>query len=326
MYLTQRGGISFPDNVNRTNIRQDTALFDFQVNGFGGVDFQSPGLNLAQMRQAVAALQHHRMTAIFFTLITDSIDSLCRKLERIEALRRQDERIATTVCGYHLEGPWISPEPGYHGAHPVDLICRPSLTDYRRLRDAAGGNLKLITLAPEIEGCISIVEAASRDEVRIGLGHTNASEEAIDAAIRAGATLGTHVGNAVPLHLHRHDNVIQRLLARDELIACLIPDGIHLPPFVLKNFFQAKPMGGVFFTTDSMAAAGAPPGVYSIGPHTVEVGEDGIVRLPGETRFAGSSLTLDRGVENIVNWLSIDQETAVEMCSTLPARHFGIEL
>ena len=138
--------------------------------------------------------------------------------------------------------------------------------------------------------------------------------------------MATHVGNAVPVEMHRHDNVIQRLLARDELIACLIPDGLHLPPFVLQNYFRAKPKGKVLFTTDCMAAAGAGPGVYSVGPHIVEVGPDGIVRLPGDTRFAGSSLTMDRAVSNVVRWLDLDQEEAVEMCSTNPANHFGIEL
>lgn len=304
----------------------ETKLFDFQVNGFGGVDFQSESLQLEEMKRAVEALHRHRTTAIFFTLITDSVEALRRKLERIEALRAQDEAIAATVRGYHLEGPWISTEPGYHGAHPKEHACKATLQDYRRLRDAAGGNLKLITLAPEVEGCLSVIEAATADGIRIGLGHTNASEQAIDEAIAAGATLATHVGNAVPLHLHRHDNIIQRLLARDELIACLIPDGIHLPPFVLRNFFRAKSSCNVFFTTDCMAAAGAPPGTYTVGPHEIEVGADGIVHLPGDSRFAGSSLTLDQGVENIVEWLALDREDAVELCSAAPAKHFGIEL
>lgn len=301
-------------------------LFDFQVNGFGGVDFQTDHLNLADMKHAVDALHRHHMRAIFFTLITDRVDRLCRKLEAIERMRDQDASIAATVCGYHLEGPWISTEAGYHGAHPVDLACSPTIEDYRRLRDAAGGNLRLITLAPEVEGAESIIEAAEADNIRISLGHTNASAAAIDRAILAGATLATHVGNAVPLHMHRHDNVVQRLLARDELIACLIPDGIHLPPFVLQNYFRAKPKGFVFFTTDCMAAAGAPPGRYTVGPHEMDVGEDGIVHLPGDSRFAGSSLTLDRGVENIANWLGLKRNEAIELCASLPAKHFGIEL
>ena len=301
-------------------------LFDFQVNGFAGVDFQSDDLSLEAMRHAVDVLHQHKMEAIFFTLITDEVDKLCRRFERIEQLRAQDEKIESTICGYHLEGPWISSEPGYHGAHPVEYVIAPDLEDYRRLRDAAGGHLKLITLAPEVEGTDSIMDAAKQDGIRISLGHTNASEEAIDRAICAGATLATHVGNAVPAEIHRHDNVVQRLLARDELIACLIPDGIHLPPFVLKNYFRAKPEGRVFFTTDCMAAAGSPPGRYTIGPHELEVGVDGVVRLPGDTRFAGSSLTLDQGVENIVKWLGLECGEAVRLCSTHAAKHFGIHL
>ena len=93
--------------------------------------------------------------------------------------------------------------------------------------------------------------------MRISLGHTNATESHIDEAIRAGATLCTHLGNGCPAQLHRHDNIIQRLLARDELTACLIPDGIHLPPNVLRNLFRAKPPGKVILTSDAMAAAAA---------------------------------------------------------------------
>lgn len=301
------------------------SLFDFQVNGFAGIDFQSDSLTLEEMRRAVDGLETHRMSAVFFTLITDEVDSLCRKFENIESIRSKDERIASVIRGYHLEGPWLSKEPGYCGAHPIEQVCKATEEDYRRLRDAAGGRLRLITLAPEVEGAHSVIESAVSDGIRIALGHTNASNSDIEKAVAAGATLATHVGNGVPSHLHRHDNIIQRLLARDELIACFIPDGIHLPPFVLRNFYQAKLKGKAFFTTDCMAAAGSPPGRYRIGPHEVEVGADGIVHLPGDQRFAGSSLTLDRGVENISKWLEIPMAEAEEMCSTLPAAHFGIE-
>ncbi len=308
------------------SIAQNMKLFDFQVNGFAGIDFQSESLSLAEMQQAAAGLEKHRMSAVFFTLITDDVDALCRKFENIESICASDERIASMIRGYHLEGPWLSRETGYCGAHPIEHVCQAKLGDYRKMRDAAGGRLKLITLAPEVEGGLEIVETAVSEGIRIALGHTNASEEVIDQAIGAGATLATHVGNGVPAEMDRHDNIIQRLLARDELIACFIPDGIHLPPFVLKNFYRAKPNGKSFFTTDCMAAAGAPPGTYRIGPHQVEVGSDGIVHLPGDQRFAGSSLTLDRGVENISKWLDIEMQEAMGMCSTLPAAHFGIEL
>lgn len=301
-------------------------LFDLQVNGFAGVDFQSPDLDQPSMIHAVETLRRHSTVGILATLITDDVDALCRKLANFEALRKGDSRIAAMVKGYHLEGPWISKEPGYFGAHSRELASNPDLGDLQKLCDAANGNLKLITLAPELEGAVELIEAAVERGIRIGLGHTNASGQAIDAAVKAGATLATHLGNAVPLEMHRHDNVVQRLLARDELIACLIPDGIHLPPFVLRNFYRAKPAGRVFFTTDCMSAAGSPPGVYPIAGYNLEVGEDRVVRLPGENRFAGSSLTMDAACRNVGEWLGASEQEVVAMCSTLPAEHFGINL
>ena len=289
------------------------------------MDFQQPELALDELRRAVQALHAHQTQRIFLTLITDAVDALCRKFARLEALRRADPQIAETICGYHLEGPWLSPEPGYCGAHPAAQMRAPSLADYRRLQDAAGGNIRLITLAPEWPGSDEFIAEATREQVVISLGHTDASEAQIDAAIRAGATLITHLGNGVPQTLPRHDNVIQRLLARDELIACLIPDGIHLPPFVLRNFFRAKPPGRAIFTTDAMAAAGAPPGRYTIGASAVE-SRDGVVRVPGMPNFAGSALTPDQGVANAAAWLGLSRADARALFSTTAARLFAITL
>ena len=302
-----------------------TSFFDLQVNGFAGVDFQQAALSLADLRRAVLALRAHQTQRILLTLITDDLAALGRKFARIEELRRADPQIAETVCGYHPEGPWLSPEPGYCGAHPAAHMCPPALADYRRLQDAAGGNIRLITIAPEWPGSDEFMAAVTREKVVISLGHTNASEAQIDAAIRAGATLCTHLGNGVPQILHRHDNVIERLLARDELIACLIPDGIHLPPFVLRNFFRAKPPGRAIFTTDAMAAAGAPPGRYTIGASEVE-SRDGVVRVPGMPNFAGSALTPDQGVTNAAAWLGLSRADARALFSTTAARLFAITL
>jgi N-acetylglucosamine-6-phosphate deacetylase len=126
--------------------------------------------------------------------------------------------------------------------------------------------------------------------------------------------------------MHRHDNVTQRLLARDELTAFFIPDGIHLPPFVLKNFVRAKPRGGAFFTTDCMAAAGAPPGRYPLAHHELEVGEDRVVRAPGAAGFAGSALSPDEGVSNIRRWVGLEEDEARRLFSTSIADAFGFIL
>jgi N-acetylglucosamine-6-phosphate deacetylase len=300
-------------------------LFDFQVNGFAGVDYQRDDVTLDQVRASVAALRQHGTTRIFATLITDEVDRLCHRYAQFEKFRAADSAIASMFVGYHLEGPWLSPEEGYRGAHPPGPMHAPSLAEFARIQEAAGGRIKLVTLAPEWPGSAGFIAAIVRQGVQVSLGHTNASNADIDAAIDAGARFCTHLGNGAPQLLHRHDNVIQRLLARDELTACLIPDGVHLPPFVLKNFYRAKPPGRVLFTTDCMSGAGAGPGRYTIGLHPIDVGADGIARNPGSGGgFAGSTLTPDDGVRKTAQYLGLSLAEAHRLWSHDAAQSFGI--
>lgn len=302
------------------------SLFDIQVNGFAGVDFQQIGLTASRLRHAVDRLAAHQTRRIFLTLITDTMDALCHKLAAIEQIRAQDEVVRDVVCGYHIEGPWLSPEPGYCGAHNPGLMGNPDPSAFDRLQRAAGGNIRLVTLAPELAGSREMIRHLVAEGVQVSLGHTRATEADIDIAIEAGARFCTHLGNGIPSELPRHDNVMQRLLARDELFAFFIPDGIHLPPHVLKNLVRAKPAGKALFTTDCMSAAGAPPGRYTIGPMVLEVGADRIVREPGKTNFAGSALAPDEGVQNVARWLRCDPDTARAGFSTTIAEAFAISL
>jgi N-acetylglucosamine-6-phosphate deacetylase len=302
-----------------------SGLFDFQVNGFAGIDYQRDDLTLEQTRKSVLGLQQHGTSRIFATLITDEVDKLCRRYEQMEKYRAADPAIAAMFVGYHLEGPWLSPEEGYRGAHPPGPMRAPSMADFRRLQAAAGGRIKLVTLAPEWPGSAEFIAEIVRQGVHVSIGHSNASNAHIDDAIKAGARFCTHLGNGAPQMMHRHDNIIQRLLARDELTACLIPDGIHLPPFVLRNFVRAKPKGKVLFTTDCMSGAGAGPGTYTIGLHPIEVGADGIARNPGSGGgFAGSTLAPDEGVQRVAQFLGISVAESQRMWSEDSARAFGI--
>ena len=303
-----------------------TSLFDIQVKGFAGVDFQQPGLSAEDCRRAVDALADHQTMRFFATLITDAADALRSKFENLERLRAADTVVASAICGYHLEGPWLSPEPGYRGAHDARHMMAPDARSFERLQTAAGGNIRLVTMAPELPGSADFIRAVTGMGVLVSLGHTQAADAEIGAAIEAGARFCTHLGNGVPAELHRHDNVMQRLLARDELIAFFIPDGIHLPPAVLKNFFRAKPAGKALFTTDCMAAAGAPPGRYPLGKLSLEVGVDRMVRQAGTPNFAGSALCPDEGVQNIQRWLGVTGEEARRLCSTAAADVFQIKL
>ena len=303
-----------------------SSLFDIQVNGFAGVDFQRADLSADDVRRAVEALAAHETHRFFLTLITDGIDALCAKLKNLERIRAADPLIHAAVCGYHIEGPWLSPLPGFYGAHNPLHLKLPLIADFERLQEAAGGHIKLLTLAPELPGSADIIHSITRAGSQVALGHTNASDADISEAIAAGARFCTHLGNGVPIEMHRHDNVIQRLLARDELVAFFIPDGIHLPPSTLKNFFRAKPAGKALFTTDCMAAAGAPPGKYSIAHHELQVGADRIVRASAHSGFAGSALSPDEGVDNIRRWLGLDENTARSLFSGSIADFFGIQL
>lgn len=303
---------------------QIRGLFDLQVNGFGGVDFQRTP-SLEEVRYACERLVGRRMTQILATFITCERAALLEKLRRFEDYRRQDKLIRDVIVGYHLEGPYLSAEVGYRGAHRGDLMKDPDWDEFQKNQDAANGRIRLVTLAPERKGSGEFIQNATRSGVRISLGHTNASAHEIDIAIGSGATLCTHLGNGCPSEMHRHDNIIQRLLARDELIACLIPDGIHLPPNVLKNLYRAKPEGQVILTTDAMAAAGAGPGKYTIGELELEVAEDKVVRLPGASNFAGSALSLDEGVCRAQEWLGVSHEKATLMASSTPAIALGFD-
>ncbi|MFA7233742.1 MAG: hypothetical protein WC076_06505 [Terrimicrobiaceae bacterium] len=303
-----------------------TSLIDIQVNGFAGVDFQQPGLPAADLRRAADALAAHETRRFFLTLITDRIDSLEAKLKNIERIRGADPVAREAVCGYHIEGPWLSPEPGYRGAHDPQHMGPPRIDDFNRLQEAANGHIKLLTLAPELPGSTEVIRRVVSSGVQVSLGHTNASDADIDAATGAGAKFCTHLGNGVPSEMPRHNNVIQRLLARDELMAFFIPDGIHLPPAVLKNFFRAKPVGRALFTTDAMAAAGARPGTYRLAHHELEVGDDRVVRAPGTSGFAGSALTPDEGVKNIRRWLDLEEQEARSLFSGRIAEAFGLAL
>lgn len=290
------------------------SFFDIQINGFAGVDFQKPQLTSVELRAAVDALIAHETPRFFLTLITDTIEALCQKLVSIETSISGDQGLQDAIEGYHIEGPWLSKEPGYRGAHNASKMCDPTVDDLQRLCDAASGRIRMLTIAPELAGAEAVIRAARAAGIHVSLGHTNATWDEISMAIDAGAGFATHLGNGTPLEMHRHNNIMQRLLARDELVAFLIPDGNHLPPFTLKNFFAAKPAGKVFFTTDCMAAAGAPEGVYSIGELQLNVGRDRVVRSAQTGTFAGSALTMPEAAVNVQTWLGLDAETARQLC------------
>lgn len=299
-------------------------LFDPQINGFGGVDFQSDRLSPDDLRRGVGALRRAGCTRFLLTLITDEWSCLMARLTRLRAWCAEDPDLRAAVVGWHIEGPFLSAEPGFRGAHPPAFMRDPAPEHIHTLRQAAGDDLVLLTLAPERPGASEAIRLAVASGMVVSLGHTNASAAAIAEALAAGATGFTHLGNACPQALDRHDNIVWRVLDATGLQVSLIADGLHVSPPFMRLAHRLLPPGKVIHTTDAMAAAGAPPGRYPLGPMIFEVGEDRLVRLPGGTHFAGSSLTPIEGVFRSARMLRTSWRQTWSASSTVPAAWLGV--
>ncbi|MHC4445504.1 MAG: N-acetylglucosamine-6-phosphate deacetylase [Planctomycetota bacterium] len=278
------------------------AFFDPQVNGFAGVDFTDPDLTLEQLEYAVSEIRKAGCSHFFLTLVTAGADFLDDQFKRLADFVERSPMIGESIPGLHLEGPFISPNSGYRGAHPAEHICPPDWKMLTRWQAASGNRIRMITLAPEWEGSHDFIRRAVASDIFVCVGHTDASYEELVSATTAGARLATHLGNGCPMEMHRHDNIVQRALAVNELMVSLIPDGIHLPPFVLANLTQFLWPNRLVYSTDAIAAAGAPIGRYRIGKHEVDVGDDGVVMHEEGKYFIGSSLTAIEGFYNGIRW------------------------
>ncbi len=279
-------------------------FFDPQVNGYAGVDFQQDHVTEADLLRATAGWGGDGGGRLLLTLITDAWPRLVTRLRHLRHLRDGSPALRARITGWHLEGPFLSPVPGFHGAHDPTLMRDPRPEDFAELRDAVGPEAPLlVTLAPERSGALEAIAAARRLGIRISLGHTDAPAGILREAVAAGATGFTHLGNGCPQQLDRHDNIVWRVLDTPGLTIGLIADGTHVAPTLFRLIHRLVPAERLYYTTDAMAAAGAAPGQFTIGRLTVEVGPDGVVRQPGRTNFAGSALRANQVVERAARML-----------------------
>jgi len=299
------------------------ALVDLQVNGFAGVDFQQDDLTVEHLLTAARGLRAAGCTRFLLTLITDEWPRLIRRLKQLRELRATSPELRRAIAGWHLEGPFLSAEPGYCGAHDPDLMLDPTPDHVRELRAITGTDPLLLTLAPERNGAVEAVALASSLGIKVSLGHTNASAALLQAAVQAGATGFTHLGNACPQLLDRHDNILWRVLDTPGLTVSLVCDGIHVAPGLFRIIHRLLGAGSIFYVTDAMAAAGSPPGRYALGSSELEVGADGIVRRPGQSNFAGSALRPIDGVMRAARRLARPWREVWDGFSVRPARWMG---
>jgi N-acetylglucosamine-6-phosphate deacetylase len=292
---------------------------DLQVNGFAGVDYNSAASSHEQIALSIRAQFASGVTRSFPTVITGSPENMAGALHNL-ANAKDSIAEGPAMEAFHLEGPYISPEDGPRGAHPARWVRPPDLNEFQRFQEAANGNIRLLTLSPEWPLAPSFIEKIVEKGVVASIGHTRASAAQIADAVRAGATLCTHLGNGADAMLPKHPNYLWEQLAEDLLAASFIVDGFHLSPSFLQVALRAKGLERSLLVTDAVAPAGCSPGRYQLGEVDVELHGDGSVRLAGQSRLAGSALTMDHAILNVMRTAGLSLRDAVTLATRNPAR------
>ncbi len=272
-------------------------ICDLQVNGFIGVDFSSPALTAPSFREACHALLQRGTTVFLPTVITAPESLYERNLALMSAVLEQDDELARHIPGFHLEGPFISSEPGAVGAHDPAAVCAPDSALFDRLLTYSGGRIKLLTVAADVPGADRLARYAIGKGVAISCGHHLATAADLSRMAEAGASALTHFGNGVPNLLHRHNNPILAGLGETRLKLMFIPDGHHLPADFLRMLASLIPATRLIATSDASPAAGLPPGRYNVLGNDVVLEPDGRLHNPKKQCLVGSSATLSECVE-----------------------------
>jgi N-acetylglucosamine-6-phosphate deacetylase len=309
-------------------------LVDIQINGFAGVDFNRAIESDDAWHHATQQLYAHGCTGFLIALITNTEENYRRLLGDLAGRINLDPR---NCLGFHMEGPWLNPDPGYRGAHKAEWMQKPSVRLLEEWWKITGPLLKLITFAPEMglqnfEETLATTSSGRDKNIMFFIGHSAFKNSGLESALAHAAIGWTHLGNAVPATVPKFDNAIMHALSKPDLLASLIPDGLHLPEYVfrvLAHSLQRTHPPRLLITTDAMAGAAASPGAYTLGEVQVEVGADGAARLPtpdapGTGRLAGSTLTPFDGVFRAERMGGMFLEDAWTAFSSRPAKVLGL--
>ena len=230
-----------------------------------------------------------------------------------------------SIAGYHLEGPYLSPEDGYRGAHPLKCVRNPDWNEFRTFYEASGRNILTITVAPELAGAMELISKCKAMGIIVAIGHHNAPKTVIDQAVMNGARMATHLGNGCANMINRHDNPLWPQLANDQLMASLICDGFHLRDEEIAVFYKVKGTERTIITSDVTSFATLPPGTYkNEDGETVELTKDGMLRYPAQNVLYGSVLSISRGVVHMMEVTGCTLAEAIRMASTNPAKLYGL--
>ena len=299
--------------IKKMNKLEETSgLVDLQVNGFGGVDFNTPGLSPELFQSSLEKMLASGVLTCLPTIITGSEKHMKSCLSDLEKCRESIPLAKLMIFGYHLEGPFLSKLEGFSGCHSTQHMKNVDYDMFLRLQEASKGNIRMVTLAPEIEGSIAFIEKLVSDEIIVALGHTNACNEKINRAVDAGASISTHLGNGTAAKLNKNNNPIFAQLSEDKLSASFIADGFHLSPEILKVYLRAKGSDRIILITDATAGASASPGRYRFGDLELSVGLEPVILHKETSRPIGSAVTLDQCVRNVMNWYGTSLSEAVK--------------
>jgi N-acetylglucosamine-6-phosphate deacetylase len=303
-------------------------LVDVQVNGYGGQEFNDPELTVEKVWQICLSMDRDGVTQFCPTFTTQSFELLQHSLATVAQAIDEHADIADRCTVLHLEGPYISGEDGPRGAHPPEHVRPPCWDEFQKLQSAARGKIGILTLSPEFPGAGQFIQRVVASGVVVSIGHTAATSDQIAAAIEAGASMSTHLGNGAHGTLRRHPNYIWEQIAADELTCSLIADGHHLPISVIKTIIRAKSPERCILISDITGMGGRPPGKYtSTGLGAVEVLENGRLVVPGQSQLlAGAALPIGTGIVTLTEKAGLDLGTAVDMASTGPANIIQHEL
>lgn len=289
---------------------------DIQVNGFAGVDFNNPRASHEEIARAIETIVDSGVTRCLPTVITGAPDEMLACLRNL----REAQRRMPAIAGFHVEGPHIGSEDGPRGAHPARWVRRPDVDEFHRWQEATDGNIRLTTLSPHWPEAPAYIRAVTEAGTTVSIGHTGATAEQITAAVDAGATLSTHLGNGAHAVMRRHPNYLWDQMAEDRLSASFIADGIHLGQAFFRTALRAKTPARAILVTDASAPAGAAPGRYRLGEQDADLTEDGRVVLSGTDKLAGSALRMNDAIANAMRLGGLSLREAVDAATVNPAR------
>ncbi|MBA7579928.1 N-acetylglucosamine-6-phosphate deacetylase [subsurface metagenome] len=293
-------------------------FIDIHVHGGGGSDIMDG--KYEAVKQIAATHSRFGTTAFLPTTMTMSKDKIIGSLKSIhEAFIKGTG--AAEILGINLEGPYINPEK--KGAQKEKDIKRPSIEEFLEFNQASGNLIRLITVAPEMPGAIDLIRWLHKNGIIASVGHSNATYKQVQEGIKAGLTHVTHTFNAMRGFGHREPGVVGAALSSPKLILEMIADGIHLHPVAMKILIKIKEVGKIVLITDAMRAASKPEGTYNLGDQEVTV-VNGQARLEDGT-LAGSVLTMDKAVCNMVDKVGVSLTEAIQMATVSPARCLGVE-